>query len=744
MITELRDKIASYVTKYSDVRVWRSVRENYGYYTYIAFLCLAAQKLDPDCDGESVGSIIKKYHIEDEMILDFVMGIAGADAFSAEITDMARQCGEMNVNGIYQEYLAMDFILCDNVVTFEGGKNNRDMLGSYYTQEDFAYQITQKAIEDYRLNNFIKGEKLRVADLSCGGGAFLLSAARICQKNEIPVSIYGYDVDPIAILITRLRLANEMGFQNNNVSITLGNPLIRYQRKMSGLELFKKAASGRFYHRDMGIAVEQTMDVIVGNPPWEKIRFEEKKFLHHYLPDVRIGTKSEREKQLNQLSKENKNYFNSMVSDYQLTKEQIKASPIFRQSNCGELNTYALFTELSLNLLSSQGIAGLIIKASLVKIPVYSGFFREITQEKKIYELYMFVNRQKIFNIDSREEFSVIYLKNKKGSNLKLALNLDHYKEFANSDKIELPYELLNLLNPDTGMVPNIKSNEELEFLVNIYKKYKTFGEVYPLCKFGRLVHLTNHSASIKKQQEENYDQIYEGKFIDIYTGKYATFGKMSQIDKYKNKAAARLIEDTDGEEYPEARFFINHDVWENMSKNFDGDYMVAWRSLTSATNKRTMLATILPLIPACQSIQLLQLPEISEMIHVLALFNSIVFDYIVRLKMAGLDLTQTIIKQIPVPSREMFCKEIDFGGMSATIDTHINSRICALYRNDKRLNEIFENVEMYKVEKPRKEIIADLDRLTAVLYDVNEKELHKIVYSFNKYYTEEEAEIWF
>lgn len=246
MITELRDKIASYVTKYSDVRVWRSVRENYGYYTYIAFLCLAAQKSDPDCDGENVGSIIKKYHIEDEMILDFVMGIAGADAFSAEITDMARQCGEMNINGIYQEYLAMDFILCDNVVTFEGGKNNRDMLGSYYTQEDFAYQITQKAIEDYRLNNFIKGEKLRVADLSCGGGAFLLSAAHICRENEIPISIYGYDVDPIAILIARLRLAIEMGFQNRNLNVK-HRCFWRMQKKRSWIYNHQTASLSEYF-----------------------------------------------------------------------------------------------------------------------------------------------------------------------------------------------------------------------------------------------------------------------------------------------------------------------------------------------------------------------------------------------------------------------------------------------------------------------------------------------------------------
>lgn len=744
MMTELRDKIAYYVTKYSDATVWESIRQNYGYYTYMAFLCLAAHELDSGCDAKQLGNVIKRFHIEDESIIDFVLGIAGADTFFAEILEMTRQREEIDMNGIYQEYLSMDFILCDRVITFEGGKNNRDIIGSYYTQEDFAYQITQKAIEDYCSGNVIKDRELRVADLSCGGGAFLLSAARFCREKEIPISIWGYDVDPIAILITRLRLINDIGLQNSNLNIILGNPLIRREKEIKGLALFKAAASGRFYHQDMGTFIEQTMDVIVGNPPWEKIRFEEKKFLHHYIEDDRIGTKSNREKQLHQISKENKSYFNNIAFDYQLAKKQIKSDSIFRQSNCGELNTYALFTELSLNVLGGQGVAGLIVKSSLVKMPVYSDFFREITQEKKIYELYMFVNRRKIFNIDSREEFSVIYLKNKSGSNLELSLNLDNYREFAKGDKIELSYGLLNLLNPDTGMVPNIKSNEELKFLTNIYKKNRIFGEVYPLCRFGRLVHLTNHSDSIKKQKEENYDQIYEGKFIDIYTGKYATFRNMSEIDKYKNKASARMIEDIDGGEYPEGRFFINHDVWKNMSKNFDGDYIIAWRSLTSATNRRTVLATILPLIPTCQSIQLLQLPELSEMIHVLALFNSIIFDYIVRLKMAGLDLTQTIIKQIPVPSKERFHRKIDFKGVFASINIHINARISALYEKDIRLKEIFNDVERYKIEKPRKEIIAELDQLIADLYEVNKKELRKIVSSFNKYYTKEEVEKWF
>lgn len=49
---------------------------------------------------------------------------------------------------------------------------------------------------------------------------------------------------------------------------------------------------------------------------------------------------------------------------------------------------------------------------------------------KTIYEVYMFVNRKKIFNIDSREEFSVIYYSSDNTNDLKIAVDIDDYKGF--------------------------------------------------------------------------------------------------------------------------------------------------------------------------------------------------------------------------------------------------------------------------------------------------------------------------
>ena len=207
---------------------------------------------------------------------------------------------------------------------------------------------------------------------------------------------------------------------------------------------------------------------------------------------------------------------------------------------------------------------------------------------------------------------------------------------------------------------------------------------------------------------------------------------------------SARLIANPQGTEYPESRFFIDDRTWNSLSKSFHQGYVVAWRSLTSATNRRTMLATLLPLIPTCQSIQLLQLNDERQMLHILALFNSIAFDYIVRLKMVGLDLTQTIIKQIPVPQLDQYESTITYKGITASISTHILSRLKALYADDKRICGIFEKYSLYDIVDNRKTIISDLDKIVGQLYGISQETLRNIANSFDSYYSKKEVASFF
>lgn len=746
MIVKLHNKVAEYMNKVSNMELWEDIRKKYFEYSYLAFMSICAHEIKYACVAGDVEKIICDNEIVEEEIVSHIFKLPSALKFITEILSIVNEYQGINLNSLYQNYLATDFLLVDGKVKFEGGKNNRDILGSYYTQEEFAYEITKKAIEEYIGNiNLDETKMIKIADYSCGGGAFLIAACRICNEKGINADLYGYDVDPIAIMITRFRLMLEESLSIRRINIMLGNPLLLSNNNMKIKEKFALAEIGRFYALEMGTVPEPNMSVIVGNPPWEKIRFEEKKFLMHYVENQEIGTKVGREEYIQGISEDNKKFYNIFINDYERAKQLIKNEENFRESSCGELNTYALFTELCRNSVSVNGIVGLIVKSSLLKMPVYSKFFRNMTKNMDLYEIYIFVNRNKIFNIDSREEFSVIYLKKNNKKKLKIALNLDSFENFSSKEKLELSHDLLNKLNPDTGMLPNISNLSELEFLVSAYEKHNTFGKVFPDCKYGRLVHLTNHSESIKKCSENGFVPIYEGKFIELYTGKYATFSRVEENDKYKNKASARNILDIDGDEYPEARFYIKEEVWRKLSKNFENSYVIAWRSLTSATNRRTMLATILPLLPTCQSIQILQMPK-KEMLHVIAIFNSVVFDYIVRLKMVGLDLTQTIVKQIPIPDAKVFDNQLCFMGKTASVEEHINSRIRILYSTDERLDDLFSDINIYSIKGniSRKQIIAEIDSLIAFAYGISKDEFKNILHSFNKFYTKEEVEYFF
>lgn len=742
MIEKLRVKIAKYMNKNVNLKQWRYIREYYARYSYLAFATMITYKLIGEASTKDIHEVFTVNGFENIENIDFILSIVDSSNFIAEVVKLLSDSNTLNINNVYQEFLSRDCELKNGVFTFEGGKNSRDVLGSYYTQENFAKEIVKKAINDFMVSS--KKDQIRIADFSCGGGAFLVSACEICNEKGLSQEIYGYDVDPIAVMITRYRLFDLTGDASNSDRIVLGNPLLRADNNIACDIKFQSALAGHFYSRCMSVMPVSNMDIVLGNPPWGKIRFEDKKFLRHYSGENAIGTKSEREAFLRGITKENLQYYEGFVNEYEQVKNSLKKDPFFSGSNCGELNTYALFTELCLKLLSYEGIAGIIIKTSLLKMPVYSTFFGNMTRNGNIREIYMFVNRKKIFNIDSREEFSVIYLGSGRSKDIGIAFDLDEYEEFASKKKIYVSHQLLRKLNPDTGMLPNIRNGEELKFLISVYNNNPIFGATYPDCKYGRLVHLTNHSNYIVKNEEPGYLPIYEGKFIEIYTAKFATFGNMSDDEKYKNKASAKAIEDIEGEEYPDARFFIDENVWKNLSKNFENDYIVAWRSLTSATNRRTMLATALPLVPTCQSIQLLQLSR-KQMRHVLAVFNSIVFDYIVRLKMAGLDLTQTIIKQIPVPREERYEDTTIFRGVKASLEEHINSRMKVLYASDNRMSGLFDDTDTYMLNSScRKQILSELDSLIAILYQIKQDDLRNIAISFNKFYDKNEIEEFF
>lgn len=681
---------------------------------------------------------------------------------------------DISVMDLYESTLSQEFEPCNGIIKNIHAHSSIKRQGSYFTPHKLSFNCTKLAVDRYiekklGIKQFSENPskiddvkklllKTNFADFSSGPGSFLIAILNYYKQNidvVVPIafvnSIYAFDVDFIALEIARFEVCrfidNYSAYQDLKNNYIMGNPLMN-ATKNNELERMNCFSKGFIYHRNLGINIsdiKERFDIILGNPPWEKVRFEDKQFFSHLYPEiVKINKKNDRLKKIVNLEKE----FPKLYHYYLTYKNEIinftKSKDIkkyFPLTSKGEVNTYALFSELSLNHQNKNGFIGLLVKSSLVTSKANQTFFNYIIDANKLVLIADFINSKKIFNIDSRERFCYILFDDKHNS-FQVTMSCTNIDDLLNSSRyLTMRKDDLELINPETRMLPNTSDQDQILFIKKIMNTNTIFTEAFPDVKFGRIVHYTLHANDIYKEQSSDRYPIYEGKFIYLYDSKYSDYKGLSDGEKHRGKASSRLIsgEEKGKKNYiPEARYFIDKTKWSKLSKKFTKSFSLMWRSLTSATNKRTCISTLMPHIPSSQSIQLLQLNNDQDLILLCGFFNSIVFDYVVRMKLNGIDLTQTIIKQMPIPSKLEINKKITFLNSLDLIKNLIIERISRLYQNDYRLNKLFKDIDPCPSNN-RYKLISEIDILVAKAYGINKKQFNLILNHFKNSLSNEE-----
>lgn len=659
---------------------------------------------------------------------------------------------DINLNVCRQELLNMALNFAGENLELFSDKVSRDSTGAYYTPRGLAIEVVKSAFGD---SFFLEKEEYRIADFSCGGGDFFLAIMDYVGKKydiaygRIVKWFYGVDIDPIALQICVVNLlehADPTDWKEIVSHFTFANPLIINEKKTSIEEKNRLFAMQRLYSPGLGLPTsffDASYDAVVGNPPWEKIRFEERKFFKGINNAIStIPQKDQRDAEVNRLKNlqpELYKWRNNMFFEYAGMNAAKYHHCKIKDAIVGELNTYSLFTELGFNMLSDNGVLALIVKSTLVTAPAHQKLWSKFLLDKAVRAVYLFENQNRIFSIDSRERFVVFIASKKRSDAFMFSAGLATPEEIETGESILLSAKDLSLINPFTKTIPNVRNNEEIAFLKNAHEQFELFSEVYPDCHFGRLIHLTAHASFIEKARTEDNVPIYEGKFLEQYDARYATFEGLPESKKYANKASAvKTAFDINGKKsIPECRYFVQKNLWNKYQEQYRQPFSLCWRSLTAPTNRRTMLAMILPTCPTCQSIQMLQTPNNEELVLLLALFNSIPFDYFVRMKMPGLDLTQSVIRQIPVPADSDYQREIIVDGKKETLKTHILSYAVSILEEEDRLTGLINTFKgiVYSVKcqiKEEKQKMIDL--LFKEAYHLDDETYTEILRTFPRY----------
>ena len=672
---------------------------------------------------------------------------------------------------LYDALLASEFCVQPERVGYKIDKVSRDIAGAYYTSSDFSAQITYRALESYMDRKRRRAidsdsfaccneyENITFLDYSCGCGEFLLAVIQYFDnhvlgysRKKLATQLRGVDVNPIALMITIARIVSAVEAEDDEnllrevaKNFIVGNPLL-HSDKIAPLEVrFDNFALNRLYAETEGInclELEQQNLVVLGNPPWEKLRFEERAFFRPVCPAISaISQKNKREKVIKKLAVnwlELLEYYQLLQDDYASVKKEIPKHPLLKVSLVGELNTYAMFAELASRLTEKDGFAAIIVKSALVTSTCYSSCFRHFVNQGSLSEVFLFDNREKLFQIDSREKFCVLFFGGEHAGGIKVHYGLTKQEQILSSVPINVTSEELELINPETGLLPNVADSKEFSFLLRTHRSLSVFAKEFPKCHFGRLVHLTAHAEHISTKSEKTRVPIYEGKFIEQYDNRFSTFAGMSADERYQAKASARR---QPGDSFvapklaPECRYFIDKKFWESFLDRYDQPYSLCWRSLTSPTNQRTMIASIIPSMPTCQSVQLLQTTPVEDLLMILALFNSKVFDFFVRLKMGGIDLTQSVVRQIPVPFREAWNSMVTLHGVDYTALDAVRALERLLYRNEPDLCGLWDGVPEIKnadnYYKTAADVREEIDKIIFQMYGLTSAEEKMVRNSF-------------
>ena len=164
---------------------------------------------------------------------------------------------------------------------------------------------------------------------------------------------------------------------------------------------------------------------------------------------------------------------------------------------------------------------------------------------------------------------------------------------------------------------------------------------------------------------------LYEAKMLDSYDHRDADVFKSATAEKRQNQPRY-LIDDekTDPRREPIPISWVREEVLpESLSS-----WLVGFSNVTSATNERTMLSAAFPRAGVGNSYPLF---DADHRALLLAVFNSFAFDYVTRLKVAGLNLNFFYVKQLPVPPPTVFTAPCPWGG--DLLKDWITKRVLAL-----------------------------------------------------------------
>jgi hypothetical protein len=432
-------------------------------------------------------------------------------------------------------------------------------------------------------------------------------------------------------------------------------------------------------------------DVILGNPPWERLKLQEREFFASRDPGIsRAPTAAERHRLIEQLGHTSPALAAEYADALWVSKSMsnfVRNSGRYPLTGRGDVNTYAVFVELTLSILHPKGRAGLVVPSGIATDYTYRRLFAELMNRGCLASLWDFENREGLFSATHRSyKYSLLVLTGPAAASADFAFFLRSVRDLADPGRhIALTKDDLALFNPNTLTCPVFRGQRDYDLTRRMYRACPVLvdtaqGRNHWRVSFLRMFDMTNDSDHFRTRAELEarglqltpdmqfvekghvYWPLLEGRMIRHFDHRAASVG-VAPGNAFRSGVTVHttLAQHQDPDFRPRPRYWVERSrVHRATPAEYGRQWLIGFKDITSSTNERTMICAVMPFTAVGNKIPVIFTNEDApKACCLVANLNSLVLDYAARQKTGGITLNFYILEQLPVIPPERYTPEL-------------------------------------------------------------------------------------
>jgi hypothetical protein len=486
-------------------------------------------------------------------------------------------------------------------------------------------------------------------------------------------------------------------------------------------EVERLASQYRFFHWHLAfpeVFAKGGFDCVLGNPPWERVKLQEKEWFAERSPEIANAPNAAARKRLIEaLKSSDPGLYQQFLEDLRKAEGEshlLRHSGRYPLCGRGDINVYTVFAEGMRSLLNDRGRVGCVLPTGIATDDTTKFFFQDVVEKKSLVSLFSFENEEFVFpEVHHATRFCLFTVGSQAGQSsaaskfVFFARQVEHLNDPER--RFTLSAEDIAVLNPNTRTCPIFRFRKDAELTKAIYRRVPVLireaqgvqPEENPWgIRFYTMFHMSNDShlfrtreqlavdgwrlvGNIFRKDREEYLPLYEAKMIHHFDHRWGTYEGQTEAQANQGK-----LPELDEGMHADPHFLSLPRYWApaqevetRLGSEVKYNWLIGFRDITGATVFRTVIASVIPRVALGNKVPLLLLGAhvIESAACLVAGLCALPQDFVARQKIGGTTLNFFLFQQLSVHPPATYAQACQWSDGSLTLRDWFLSRVLEL-----------------------------------------------------------------